>query len=681
MKKIIYSLLVCCLLTAVPTLAQNGTWYFGAAGGMSFSPSGTAAAPGSVISQSEGCASIVDASNNVVMYTDGVSIWNGNHVPQGITLSGHPSSTQNVVIVPIPGTDCNRYFIFTVNAAETNYQGTGGNGKGFRVSLATVTGVAPATTVTIIPANLNINMLSGVYANDLCSEKLCAVSDGSGGYWVATHGIGLYSGWSGGSYTGPINTGGEGNFYAVHVTTANNTIPLLASSLVVTNFTSGQHRSTTIGGGHYDGQGQMKFNSAGNRVALAKTSSQELQLYDFNAGTGAFSNQMIMFPFSSTNDGISYGIEFSMSGNFLYETNTFFHCSINQFDLSLGTAAAISASRVVLANSPNYNSSDYYFGALQMGPDGRVYAAGLNKTALDVVNSPDLLACNYVGAGAPIAGTCKLGLPSVLLHSPCEGNYYTECACQAHTNVELAYPVDGTGASAVMLTLNSGSTVKKLKITLVNFTQPVKVGCQLCNAPVTNTYGTITNTPIVAGQMPSLTPATNPGFTTFSREIIWTYPIPQTISQNVLLNLQFPPVNTGCTNVINYCLKVEYIDENCQVCEQAIYVVGSSNGNPPAKLQNEQSSDIEPGQPVKASPDAYMHVFPNPASATVTVQLPGATESGKLQVYNSVGELVLEQSVSGTSGTFDTSSLPDGFYTVRYAGGGNQYVNTLVIQK
>ena len=184
------------LLLAVMTLlsfsmsAQNGRWYFGANGGMSFTTSGTVPLAGSVMNQSEGCASIVDASNNVIMYTDGTRIWNGNHVNQGYTLGGAPSSTQNTIIVPIPGSNCTKYYIFTVSAAETNYGVTNAK-QGLRVSLASVTGTAPATTITIAGSDLDVNLFSGAYVNDLTSEKLCATSDNAGGYWVMTHGVGL----------------------------------------------------------------------------------------------------------------------------------------------------------------------------------------------------------------------------------------------------------------------------------------------------------------------------------------------------------------------------------------------------------------------------------------------------------------------------------------------------------
>ncbi len=664
--------------------AQNGRWYFGTNGGMSFTNTGVVPLAGSVMNQSEGCASIVDANNNIVMYTNGITIWNGAHLNQGYTLSGAASTTQSAVIVPIPQTGCRSYYIFTVAAAETNY-GTTNNRRGLRVSLANVTGVAPNCTVTITAGNLDVNTMAGAFPNNLVAEKLCAVSDGSGGYRVLTHGLGLYQSYSGGTFNTPINTGGEASFYGVHVTAANNTIAALSASLSVNTFPSGQHRSTIIGGGVYSGQGQMKFNSFGTMIGCAMTGTREVQLYDFNPGTGAVSNQILLpTAFTIAGDNLTYGVEFSANGNYMYVSTTFGAINgVFQLDVTSNNAATISASKTQVGFAAG---SGYYYGALQIGPDDQIYVARPSTNMLDVITSPNQLACAYVVNGVTISGTCNLGLPSVLRNSQCEGNLYSDCVCDASTDLTEMSWLDANGVTTLGISLNSATAVKKIKITLVNYNQLTIPGCEVCNAPVVNTYGTITNNPIIGGTPSVLSAATNPGGASFSREVIWSFTTPQVVSQLVALTFQFPPAGgRNCPNGAEFCLKIEYWDEDCRVCENALYIVVGDGINwlRQAPSTDETGATGATGAESKTIQNSseQMHVFPNPAANSVTIQMPTGTENGTVKVYDSFGKLVLEQVVTGATNVLNTESLPAGLYSVRYANGKNQYVNTLMISK
>lgn len=670
------------LVLALGAGAQNGTWFFGTNAGMSFTNTGTVPLAGSVMNQSEGCASIVDASNNVVMYTNGISIWNGVGVNQGYTLSGHASTTQSAIIVPIPQLGCRAYYIFTVQAAETNY-GNNINKRGLRVSLANVTGIAPNCTVTILPADLDVNLMAAAFPNDLVAEKLCAVSDGSGGYWVTVHGLGLYKTYSGGTFNTPINTGGEANFYSVHVTAANNTITNLASSLLVNTFATGQHRSTQIGGGVYSGQGQMKYNTFGTQIGCVMTGTREMQLYDVNPATGVISNQILLpTAFTIAGDDLTYGFEFSANGIYAYVSTTFgSNNGVFQLDVSSGVAATIAASKTQVGFAPAVFG--YYYGALQIGPDDQIYVALPTQTSLDVISSPNALACNYLTNAAAIAGTCNLGLPSVLRNSPCEGNEYQDCACDSRSELWEMSWLDANGATTMGIWLNSSFAVKKIKITLVNYNQLTVAGCELCNAPVVNSYGTITNTPIIGGTPSVLSAATNPGGAAFSRELVWSFATPQVVSQPVNLNFQFPPVGGhNCPNGAEFCLKIEYWDEDCHVCENALYIVVGDGMNWKIKNPSEETGSTGSAESKTMQPSAdQMHVYPNPAANSITIEMPAGTETGIVKIYDSFGKMVMEQTVTGITNQLNTESLTPGLYSVRYVNGKNQYVTTLMISK
>lgn len=62
-----------------------------------------------------------------------------------------------------------------------------------------------------------------------------------------------------------------------------------------------------------------------------------------------------------------------------------------------------------------------------------------------------------------------------------------------------------------------------------------------------------------------------------------------------------------------------------------------------------------------------MRVFPNPASSTVAVSLTGFDKTnGRLQLKDMAGRVVLEQSVTNSNHTLNTSAIANGMYMVEY---------------
>ena len=84
--------------------AQNQTdnWYFGNKAGLNFSTCTPTILTDGQVNTDEGVATISDANGNLLFYTDGVTVWNKQHLimVNGTGLAGHPSSTQSAVIVP-----------------------------------------------------------------------------------------------------------------------------------------------------------------------------------------------------------------------------------------------------------------------------------------------------------------------------------------------------------------------------------------------------------------------------------------------------------------------------------------------------------------------------------------------------------------------------------------------------
>ena len=166
---------------------------------------------------------------------------------------------------------------------------------------------------------------------------------------------------------------------------------------------------TSVGFTASNRRGYLKISPDGSKVAIAHMSDETLLLYKFNNQTGKLSNQIALnFPAPNNNP---YGVEFSGGGEKLYvhASNDFFDqeasiwnnpnnhtSSLYQFNLKNYDKPIIENSRIEIDNQ------NLYRGALQLGPDQRIYRALAStyndgKTTLGVINDPEKegLDCNY----------------------------------------------------------------------------------------------------------------------------------------------------------------------------------------------------------------------------------------------------------------------------------------------
>lgn len=409
------------LLTTLAFSQQEASvWYFGQNAGLKFEISGsvTPLSDGQLNTE-EGCSSIADAAGNLLLYTDGRTVWDRNHLAMpngsfanGTELFGDTSSTQSGIIVPKPGNP-NIYYIFTVdephheNAAvyPGTFSGTyvelgGGqtpteddgrnNGLNYSVVDLSVTGSNgsignvisrnnPLITYDIDPAGEEIKYK--------CSEKITAIkNEADGSYWVITHFI--------------------NRFYAFRLTATG-----VVTSPVVTTIGSNQ----TLFGYRRNAIGCLKISPNGQKLAIAHQqnvttvgqssySTGSVELFDFDTTTGLVSNAIVVEP-----NVQAYGVEFSPNSEKLYATYRIAmnpNMELAQYDL---TSGSIPGSKVVL-----YNLQNYLF-ALQLAPNNKIYCATGYVSSLGVINSPDTNgpACNYVQTGQALSSgkIVKLGLP------------------------------------------------------------------------------------------------------------------------------------------------------------------------------------------------------------------------------------------------------------------------------
>jgi len=338
---------------------QHNIWFFGYSAGVTFNSGSPVSINGGQTTTIEGCSSICDTSGNLLFYTEGMNVWNKNHatMPNGTGLYGGTSSTQSAIIVLQPGSNT-IYYIFT--AAEA------GGSQGLCYSVVDMTLNGGLGDVTTKNFQLQTPM----------SEKLTAIRHANGtDIWIISHD--LY---------------GDG-FYAYLLTsTGVNITPVIT------------HIGTTYSGIAYIGY--MKVSPDGTKLAAALQGANTFELYDFNTTNAAITN-VVYFP---TTYVWTYGIEFSPDSKRLYGSKYGNSLSeIYQFDLTAGNAAAIVASAVQVA-LPGVQ----FVGALQLGPDGKIYVARYSSSMLGVINYPDSLglACNYVDQAVSLSGTCELGLPN-----------------------------------------------------------------------------------------------------------------------------------------------------------------------------------------------------------------------------------------------------------------------------
>ena len=353
-------ILFCLVFLSISLLAQKegNIWYFGYKAGLDFNSGSPKALSDGMINTLEGCATISDINGCLLFYTDGITIWNKNHqiMTNGSGLLGHSSSTQSGVIVPKPGSN-SIYFVFTVNEVARM--------EGINYSIVDMSLSGGLGEVTI----KNFQLITPAL------EKLTAVKHANQtDIWVIVH-----------EFPGDA-------FYSYLVTS----LGIIASPVI-------SHSGVPVSQAQYC-RGYMKASPDGRHLAVAHSWSTNAELFNFDNATGMVSNPVT---FAGFNFEAQYGIEFSPSSQLLYIGEWYSGTSIYQYDLN---AANIAASRIVIGTD-----SGASIGALQLGPDGRIYVAVDGRHYLGLIKYPDILGigCSFaltsINLGAKLSG---LGLPT-----------------------------------------------------------------------------------------------------------------------------------------------------------------------------------------------------------------------------------------------------------------------------
>ncbi|MDR1717694.1 MAG: PKD domain-containing protein [Prevotella sp.] len=386
MKKIfLTNILFLTIQVTIYAQKERVNWYFGHNAGMTWNKTQTIGTlnglptplRGSQMSTTEGCFILSDPNGVLLMYSNGITIWNGMHEVIADNLSGDWSSAQSGIIVPFPDHP-NQYIVFTISL---NFNQVGINKQGNKFTYTIIDLSQPTSGGVgfgkVVNGFLDVPMNG---TRGTLGECVAAVKHSNGkDYWIVTIGKGA-------------NT--TINAWIVNSNGVSNNPVKITSTSIITDVKAGSN-------------GYLRFSPDGRYFIWPESTSQKTIIGNFNATNGMCSNIKVL---DNTTLGF-YGVEFSKSGNVLYLCDLF---SIRAYQ----TTVLFASSNPNNVNYKNYDSYTYALGALQRGPDDRIYAAVQNsKSGLLVIDNADNYgnySINYINGLITGTGTVQIGLPSFL---------------------------------------------------------------------------------------------------------------------------------------------------------------------------------------------------------------------------------------------------------------------------
>ncbi len=381
--------------------AQTKVWHFGENAGLDFSQGNPQAIPGPIFTD-EGSAVVSHPDGKTLFSTDGVSIYDGNGNTVSSSLKGNSSSTHSAVIVPHPADPCQRFWVFTIGSADT------------------VSFLDGLQLVEVVAKNGQVQVSSPKKLLDQCGEKLAATPDGNGGYWLVAHDYDT-------SKTSNPNSLKGRNFYAYHITAGSS-----FATIFPKKSTAGlRHGGVSwFSGNYWNTVGQMKFNSQGNRLALAIYVNKIVEVFRFEKGTGIVRPMLVLDGFQNETGPPLYGVEFSPSSERLFVSTGFANqgetSSIWVFDLRIAVPRDVWNSRQTVAQKPFSNQKRYPFGGMQLGSDGKIYIARRNEFFVSAIQNPDGPDFQFKDTTVALPSACLLSLPTTIKvpdcsfgHDPC----------------------------------------------------------------------------------------------------------------------------------------------------------------------------------------------------------------------------------------------------------------------
>ena len=356
---------------------SDNNWIFGDSFGvrLDFSsgvPEATAVPQGTEsigLYTNEGIATISDQNGDLLFYSDARNIYNRLYEPFYQNLVSGGSSAQGVQIVQDPG-NANRYYVFTTG--QTAIYDPTTYGLGFAYVIVDMT---------------ENNGLGGVVSDyiallPVAHERQTAVKHCNGrDIWI------ICQDWL------------SGAFYSYLLTETGISPPVIS---VIPSQTSIFY------------QGYLAASPQGNKIAISNTWGG-IALFDFDNEMGTLTDSYPLTNAASPPNG-AYGLAFSPDGSKLYFNNGVYGVgNVYQVDLSSGNDLIISNSIQVVG----FSNTPTFLGAIQAGPDGKLYIAQSGGVHLDVIHQPNIggLGCAFETDAIALPMLAYFGLNNVLVGS------------------------------------------------------------------------------------------------------------------------------------------------------------------------------------------------------------------------------------------------------------------------
>lgn len=344
-------------------------WVFGNFASITFNTAPPTAFAGSKLTSIEACASISDKDGNLVLYTDGITVYDSSHsiIQNGSGLIGNTSTAQGAFIYSI---DSLNYLIFH---AESRYVGT----PDHKMYYSKVAYDTSLSGFRVTQKNILYQMYS--------TERFSAWKNSKTNVlWV-------------------IVPRADNDFIYSYLYENDTLIP---KKLLKKGFSSEVYNPDF---------GTSKISPSGKYYA--SVGKNEFALYEFNPQNGQLSKEIIVRKDKKVFTESFYGIAFSPREKFIYlshrgnvKTSTLYQCQLD----SILSGAIFDSSCVEIVST---NQAPNSFGTLQLGPDGKLYIAKTpSRGYLHAIHHPDRngILCGYDSLAVPLIGVGNAGLPVIL---------------------------------------------------------------------------------------------------------------------------------------------------------------------------------------------------------------------------------------------------------------------------
>lgn len=327
----------------------------------------------SSLNTDEGSASISDEDGNLLFYTDGSDLWDISGTVVASGLGGHRSSANAAIIIP-PAGGGSLFHVFATPSKESP-----------SLPASTTPKLPTPKTMSHTVINISTNPISVVSGPAKvnngpvhATEHLAAVPHVNClGYWVVS-----------------IDQDPTDNQLCVTLVDGDMFSPSTAPFQKFSYFGLSNRKP---------GHGWcMKFSPSGEYLAVTNTGSianeqSSIQIFHFDRSTGIVSFDSEISDIGPKLGG-SYGLEFSPSEEFLYyskiqSTEIFRHKLMS--GTTVHSTSSIIGDTLSATSSP---SGGYKTGALQLGPNGRIYGIKTGADELFVIKDPDAVVPEFLAS-------------------------------------------------------------------------------------------------------------------------------------------------------------------------------------------------------------------------------------------------------------------------------------------